>query len=259
MATETSSDGTVGKALDVLDLVASFDRPVRFNEVLARSPFPKATLYRFVQTLTKTGMLAYDPDRHTYAPGLRLVRLAHTAWRQASLAPIARPYVEEISAQVGETIHVAQMEGGQVLFVDKVKAVDMFETMARVGKVAPGYCTGVGKAILAFLPCGERDRALKQQAYMRYTPSTHADRESLEAELADIRKQGIAYDREEHERSIISIAAPILTDSGSVIGSLSIATSTSRHSLESLEQFRPQLLATAEKIGTAAAVWQFPH
>lgn len=73
-------DGTVGKALAVLDQVAAFGHPVRFNEILADSPYPKPTLYRFVQTLTNQGMLAYDPDRQTYAPGVRLVRLAHAAW-----------------------------------------------------------------------------------------------------------------------------------------------------------------------------------
>ena len=61
-----TSDGTVGKALDVLDQVAAYGRPVRFSEMLAASPFPKPTLYRFLQTLTNQRMLAYDPDRQTY-------------------------------------------------------------------------------------------------------------------------------------------------------------------------------------------------
>ena len=74
-------DGTVGKAVEVLDRVATFGRPVRFTELLDGSPFPKATLYRLLQTLTSQGMLAYDDDRQTYAPGLRQVRLAHPPGR----------------------------------------------------------------------------------------------------------------------------------------------------------------------------------
>ena len=66
-------DGTVGKALEVLDLVASQSHPLRFSELLALSDYPKASLYRFLQTLTNQGMLAYDPKMQTYAPGLRLV------------------------------------------------------------------------------------------------------------------------------------------------------------------------------------------
>ena len=121
-AASDSGDGTVGKALAVLDTVASFGRPVRFGELLADSPYPKATLYRLMQVLTKQAMLSYDPERQTYAPGLRLVRLAHAAWQNASLAPVARPYLEALSAEVGETVHLAQLDGGQVLYVDKINA-----------------------------------------------------------------------------------------------------------------------------------------
>ena len=70
-----SGDGTVGKALEVLDQIAAFGRPVRFAELQGGSVFPKATLYRLVQTLTHQGLLAFDPDRQTYAPGVRLVRV----------------------------------------------------------------------------------------------------------------------------------------------------------------------------------------
>ena len=81
-AAPRSGDGTIGKALEVLDLVAGLERPVRFSELLTLSPHPKATLYRLIQTLTNLGMLRYDVDRQTYSPGLRLVRLAHAAWRR---------------------------------------------------------------------------------------------------------------------------------------------------------------------------------
>ena len=140
-----NADGTVGKAMQVLDQVAAFSRPVRFSELLANSPFPKPTLYRFVQTLTNQGMLAFDPERQTYSMGIRLVRLAHSAWRHSSLVPVARPYIEALAAKVGEAVHLAQFDNGHVLFVDKCKATDHFETLAQAGKIAPGYCTGVGR------------------------------------------------------------------------------------------------------------------
>ena len=65
---QRSADGTVGKALEILDQVAEFDRPVRFGELLAASEHPKATLYRLVQTLTNQGMLSFDVEKQTYAP-----------------------------------------------------------------------------------------------------------------------------------------------------------------------------------------------
>lgn len=252
------SDGTVGKALQVLDQVAGFERPVRFSELLASSPFPKPTLYRFVQTLTNQGMLAFDGDRQTYSLGMRLVRLAHSAWRDSTLAPLGRPHLDALSASVGEAVHLAQFDNGHVIFVDKRKATDHFETLAQAGKVAPGYCTGVGKAILAFVSDRARERAFKQQSFMAFTPATITEQKTLEAELEQIRVDGVAYDREEHEHGIISIACPILIEGGQVIGAISIATSTSRHTVKELETFRDPLLATARRIGADAEIWQVP-
>ena len=253
-----NGDGTVGKALDVLDQVASFGRPVRFGELLDGSPFPKATLYRFVQTLTNQKMLTFDEDRQTYSPGMRLVRLAHAAWSQASLAPIARAHMDRLSADVGETVHLAQLDHAQVIYVDKRNAREPLAMYSQAGKVGPAYCTGVGKAMLAFMTPERCDPALRQQLFMEYTPATHTSEATLRTELEEIREAGIAFDREEHEIGIISIAAPILTNGGRVIGALSIATSTTRHSLESIRKFQPDILETAKQIGEDATAWQFP-
>ncbi len=252
------ADGTVGKALDVLDSVAAFGRPVKFSELLETSPYPKATLYRLLQTLTRQNLLSHDTGAGTYALGLRLIRLAHAAWEHASLAPIARPFVEELAAVAGESVHLAQMDNGQVIFVDKLKATDRFETLAQVGKVAPAYCTGVGKAMLAFIAPKRLDIVLQQQSFFPYTQATHGSPESLMDELPVIRREGIAFDREEHEEGIVSIAAPIFISNGRVIGALSVATSTARHDLNGLSAFKDSLLSTAEKIGTQASSWHFP-
>ena len=241
-AAPRSGEGTIAKALEVLDLVAQLERPVRFSELLALSPHPKATLYPLVQTLTALGRLRYDSDRQTFSPGLRLVRLAHAAWRQSSLAPIARPFIDDLSAQVGETVHLAQMDGGQVLYVDKRNAAEPLEMFSQAGKVGPGYCTGVGKAMLAFLADDALDIALSQQAWFAHTAHTHTSRESLCAELAEIRGD----------------AAPILSDAGRSIGALSVTTSTARKSLADLGQLAPHLQSTARDIASAAANWQFP-
>lgn len=251
-------DGTVGKALEVLDMVAEFGRPVRFSDLLENSAYPKATLYRFLQTLTNQMMLEYDKDTGTYSLGIRLMRLAHAAWKNASLAPIARPFVEKLATQVGETVHLAQLDNGQVLFVDKLRATDHFETLAQVGQVAPAYCTGVGKAMLAFIAPKRLQIALQQQSYFKYTAKTHTTAASLSDELETIRNDGIAFDREEHEQGINSIAAPVLSNSGRVIGAISIATSTNRFDTAALLQFRDVLLQTAKEMGEEATSWQFP-
>lgn len=252
-------DGTVGKALDVLDQVAAFGRPVRFSDLLAASPYPKATLYRFLQTLTHQGMLAYDGEKQTYALGVRLVRLAHAAWSQSSLAPLARPAIDRLSARLGETIHLAQLDQGHVLYVDKRNANRPIEMFSQAGKVGPAYCTGVGKAMLAFLPDAARARLLPQQSFHAFTPQTLTSAKALEAELAAIRARGFAFDREEHEPGIICAAVPILGPTGRVWGALSVTSTTAQSSLAALQDFVPDLQKTAGEIAAEVESWRFPE
>ncbi|MGR3492486.1 MAG: IclR family transcriptional regulator, partial [Shimia sp.] len=197
MSEASHSAGTVGKALEVLDQVAAFGRPVRFGELLAVSRFPKATLYRFVQTLTNEGMLTYDPDSSVYALGVRLVRLAHNAWEQSSLAPVARPHLEALSREVGETIHLAQLDNAQVLYVDKVNAAEPVPMFSQAGIVGPAYCTGVGKAMMAHLEPDVLGQVMAQQSFHVFTEATLTEDGALLADLAEIRARGYALDREE--------------------------------------------------------------
>jgi DNA-binding IclR family transcriptional regulator len=127
-----------------------------------------------------------------------------------------------------------------------------------VGNVAPAYCTGVGKAMLAFMPPEPLQLALSQQAFHAYTPSTHKSVKSLQAELAQVRLEGVAFDREEHQQGIISMAAPILSANDRVLGALSVATSTAHKSLADLETLKPALLRIAKQIGQEAQFWQPP-
>jgi IclR family KDG regulon transcriptional repressor len=259
MGAEGHADGTVGKALDVLDMVASRGRPVRFSDLLAQADYPKATLYRLLQTLTHQGMLALDPDTGTYALGVRLVRLAHAAWSQSSLAPIARPYLDELASETGETIHLAQMDLGQVLYVDKRNAARPVEMFAQAGKVGPAYCTGVGKAMLAYLPPEALEAALARQSFHRFTPHTLASREALLTELQAIRQRGHAWDREEHEAGIICCAVPILSRQGRVMGALSVTSTTARTTLDALGAQAPMVKDIAAKIAAEAESWRFPE
>jgi DNA-binding IclR family transcriptional regulator len=253
-----AGDGTVGRALAVLDQVAAFGRPVRFSELLAQSSYPKATLFRFLQTLTHQGLLSQDADTGSYSLGMRLVRLAHAAWLQSSLAQHARPHIDALSARVGETVHLAQLDGAHVLYVDKRNARVPIEMFAQAGKVGPAHCTGVGKAMLAFLPEDELDRIIPLLSFRAFTPSTLTTPEALREDLAAARRRGHAFDREEHEPGIICIAAPILSSAGRVMGALSVTSSTLRTTLPALDGLAGIVKETANRIAADAESWRFP-
>lgn len=254
----TTGDGTVGKALEVLDLVAAEGRPLRFSELSARAPFPKATLYRLVQTLANQGMLAHDAERQTYAPGLRLVRLAHAAWAQSSLAPLARAHLDTLARDTDETVHLAQLDAGQVLYVDKRTPSAPVDMYSSAGKVGPAYCTGVGKAMLAFTPEPRLSALISQQSFHGFTPATLTTEAALRDELRSIRDAGHAYDREEHEPGIICIAFPILDTARTAIGAISVTSTTDRRDLSALAALAPHVQETATAIARAARDWSFP-
>ncbi len=259
MGSESNSDGTVGKALDVLDMVALAGRPVRFGELLAHSAYPKATLYRFLQTLTSQGMLQMDADRGTYTLGVRLVRLAHVAWAQSSLAPLARPYLDELAQETGQTIHLAQMDQGQVLYVDKRNAARPVDMFSSAGKVGPAYCTGVGKAMLAYVSDARLAAALDRQSFHRFTANTLDTPAKLRAELRLIRERGHAFDREEHEPGIICVAVPIVSRAGRVLGAVSVTSTTALTTLDALEAQAGRVKDTAARIAVEAESWRFPE
>ncbi len=254
-----AGDGTIGKACDVLEQVAAFGRPVRFAELLEKSSFPKASLYRFLQTLTNQNMLHYDPDRQAYSPGLRLVRLAHSAWTQSSLAPIARPFLDALSRETGETVHLAQLDSSQVLYVDKRNAAQPIEMYSQAGKVGPAYCTGVGKAMMAFLDDDALSKAVSQQSYHRFTDNTLTTEAALRADLDMIRQRGYAIDDEEHEPGIICVACPVLTTGGRMLGAISITGTTARMTFSQLETWIPRIRRVADQIGAEAQAWRFPE
>jgi DNA-binding IclR family transcriptional regulator len=151
------------------------------------------------------------------------------------------------------------MDQGQVLYVDKrnaAKPVDMFSS---AGKVGPAYCTGVGKAMLAYLDEPALEAALARQSFHHFTPETLDTPDKLKAELAAIRARGYAFDREEHEPGIICCAVPILTRAGRAIGAISVTSTTARTSLAALEAQADHIKDIAAKIASAAEDWRFPE
>ena len=117
-------------------------------------------------------------------PACASVRLAHAAWQTSALAPVARPHVDALSEAVGETVHLAQLDGAQVLYVDKRNARQPIEMYSAAGKVGPAYCTGVGKAMIAFLPEEELAAVIAQQSFHRFTDHTYTTEAALRAETA---------------------------------------------------------------------------
>lgn len=256
---KSTQSNTFSKVLSILKIIASDDKSLKFSEIQKASNFPKANVSRYLKMLLAENLITFNPENATYSLGLTLVSLAHKAWEQHSLAQIAHDTLLKLAAETNLTIHLAQLSGGMVLYVDKINSPTPMDIFSQAGRIGPAYCTGVGKAMLAWLPTDVREQILSAQSFKRYTPTTICAKDLLEAELERIKKQGYAEDNEEHERDVCCLAVPILSHQGRVLGGLSITMQTSGDKLSVLKQYLPKLRQAAEEIARLTQTWRFPE
>jgi DNA-binding IclR family transcriptional regulator len=148
-----------------------------------------------------------------------LVRIAHSV--RFEIADIARPYLEDLSQRTGETVDLALLSGSKAVFVDQVQGSHRLRAVSAVGVSFPLASTANGKALLA---------ALEPDALRKLKPQLHLNRTSwpkLEAELEEVRRNGVAYDRDQHSAGISAIGAAIAGPRGE-LAAISIPAPSSR-------------------------------
>jgi DNA-binding IclR family transcriptional regulator len=166
---------------------------------------------------------------------------------QMDLFDQARPFLEELTKATGETSHLAVLDDGMALYVDKVESQRMLSRPSHVGRRLPAYCTGVGKAMLAFAP-DEQVEAVIARGLERMTPNTITDPARLRNALADVRRVGYAIDDEEIEEGLVCVAAPIRDRAGSVVAGASIGGPASRIHHAGEDRIAERVTATARAI-----------
>ncbi|MEF2072665.1 IclR family transcriptional regulator [Consotaella aegiceratis] len=256
LAAKPTSDlvSPVSRALYVLDVIATAGRPLRFVELERSVALPKATLHRLLQQLRAERMLEFHSETQRYSIGMRALRLGYAAWESASLAKAARPVLELLHGTIGLTTHLACLEGGQVLYLVTLAAPMMACRLSRPGRVAPSYCTALGKAMLARLPDDDLHAALQQQTFRPQTDKTIASADDLRRELETIRTRGYALDDEENEDGVVCLAAPVVSKAGGLLGAISISANVRASTLAAIEGHAPQVQEAAAAVAEAAAI-----
>lgn len=244
---EDQGTGTLGKAIAVLDAVANAETPMRFTDLLGVLDQPRGTLHRQISNLVDEGLLSTRPD-HSYELGLRLLRFAAQAWSGNHFRSIAEPHLRALYQQVGETIHLGVLQGTEVIYLDKVEARQTVRMYSQVGNASPAYCTGVGKAALSLMPEPELSALVKRIQFNPLTPSTLKSASSLIDEIEVIRRDGVAYDREEHELGVHCIAAPIGVAGRNFYAGISVTAPVYRVGMDKLMDWRPEVASAAMAI-----------
>ena len=216
-------------------LEASLCRPGRSLHRPAR-PFdqPRGTLHRQV-----SNFIEEDSGRCAIIPQLPEISEARSrAWAGNQFRLIAEPHLRRLHEQTAETVHLGVLQGVEVIYLDKVESRQAVRMHSQIGNASPVFCTGVGKAALAALADPELERRIEAIAFRRYTDSTLPDGGALRAEIAEIRKSGVAFDRQEHEPGIHCVAAPIHSRDREFAAGISITAPAYRIGMDQLARGR---------------------
>lgn len=209
--------------MQLLRLLAQRPGGAGLSEISRLSKLHHTTAHRLLSTLGAGGLVDCRHEDRKYRLGLGLLELAGALVEDLEIRTVARLTLLSLARATGETVHLAALDGHEMVFLDRVDGVQPVTLRTRVGFRAPVHVTAVGKAVLAFSAPGLVARLLRAGPLTRHTANTITDREAFLAELDLIRRQGYAVDNEEHRLTIRCVGAPIFDHLGAPVAALSIA------------------------------------
>lgn len=208
----------------------------------------KSNVHSILSTFRAMEYLEQDQETGKYHLGMAVYRLSHALKDNLIIVNIAQPYMQELADYSGERVYLAIPHKDEVVYVSSTypqEAVYLMRTI--MGETARMYCTGIGKAMMAFLPEKELETYLGR-GLEAFTECTITDPEKLKKELVLVRTRGYAVDNMEHEYGIKCVAVPILNKQGSVEGAISISGPSLRFDEERIQELASVLKKKVQKI-----------
>ena len=236
------------KSLSVLELLLRQDSDMNITEMSEKLGFYPSTTHRILDTLKYWGYVEQDSHTQKYQLGLKALELGMTKLHKMDLVREATPYLKELVNQYNETVHLGALEKKEVMYLAKKESSQTIRMISYVGKRAPLHCTALGKVLLAYLPEEERRKILEGKQLPRLTERTITDKEELEKNLEQVKKQGFALDNEENEKDVCCMAVPIRNYQGTVIAALSISRPSFRMYKNKQKDLEKALIEIGEKI-----------
>lgn len=210
---------TVTRAIETLHLIT--EKPRTLGQVAKHLGVHRSTALRLLQTLEKAGFSRRLADGK-HVVGFAIIPLAQAAMDRIDVRVLAHAHLEGLAHRIGHTVHLAQLIGDDIIYVDKVDGSGSVAMGSRIGLPAEGHTAGVAKVILAHMSGAQRERALARLDYRQYTSTTIATPTALHRELSLTRSRGWAEDDGEKEDYINCVAVPVFDASGTVTLGLSV-------------------------------------
>jgi len=236
---------SIGRALNVLDCFDG-ESPLELKDVVAGTKLPESALLRVLLTLKKHGYLEQAADEsYQLSPKLRF---GWTRGRGEALRELARPELELLTGQFNETASLAYLFEDRIHVLDSIESFHKIRVSNCIGRVLPPHCSAMGKAITAFQQCEVAYRIVELYGLLPRTEYTITYRANLMREFEEIRRTGIACDREESMLGGICYGAAIRRANQPVVAALSVSTPALRLSPDREQKIRRALLQSAERV-----------
>ena len=239
--------GSVQKALDILELFSPAEARLTLAEISKRLRLPKSTAHNLLRTLVARGYVE-KPGDDRYALGTAIYPLTQAVRVNVEVRDRAAPLLRELADACRATAYLTVLDHDRVLYIYAVESPQRLLARTVVGERTYLHCTAAGKAILAFLPPEEARRLIKEAGLPAFTKATITDAAQLLRELAEVRAQGYAVDRSEHEPGTYCVGAPILSERGQVIGSCSVSGADPEIVRGRLPKFSQRIVGVAQEI-----------
>jgi len=238
---------SVSTAIRLMKAFSEEQCEIGISEMAKRLGVAKSTVHRLAVTLVAENLLEQNPDTGKYRLGIALFRLGSLVRRRMDVFNEAKPLLRELREKVNETVHLAVLDGSDIMYVYNHESGQAIRMRSDIGVRKPAYCTAEGQAILAFEQQEIVDRIIGGGLTAR-TPQTITDGEQLKKVLHDIRVRGCAIEDEESEVGMRCIAAPLRDDSGEVVAAIGVGGPVSRLSKKTVASFIPFVIETAGAI-----------
>jgi DNA-binding IclR family transcriptional regulator len=216
---------TSRKTISIVATLESLDG-AGVTEVADELDMNKSTVHNHLSTLEAEELVVRDGEQ--YRLGLRFLKFGSHVRDRSRLYGVAEPELDRLAERSGEFVNLGVEEFGRCVYLACEKGDRAVDLNFYPGIRRPMHLTALGKAILAEYPTDRVDEIVSRHGLPAETPESISDRESLDAELAEIRKRGVAFDDEECISGLRCVAVPIQTNDGRPLGAIGVSAPTSR-------------------------------
>ncbi|HVF63324.1 MAG TPA: IclR family transcriptional regulator C-terminal domain-containing protein [Casimicrobiaceae bacterium] len=239
---------SLARGLRVLELFGAGDaHELAMIEVAERLSITRASAMRVLGTLERLGFVR-RAGRH-YAPTPRVLGLGYAYLASLGFAAIAKPIVDALMHDTGETCSIGVLDGRDVVYVARAEARRLVRIDLNVGSRLPAYLNSMGRVLLSALPDQDLNAYLAALKPVAVTSKTLTDKRELKRRIVAIRRTGWCYIDGEVEESIAGLATPIRDRHGATIAALNLALAFSRHGRREIEtRYLPKLRASTRAI-----------